>query len=263
MSIKIILCIKPVPASDKATIDPVTKMVRRDTENVISSLDRNALAAAAAIKKVLDCEITVITMAPPSAEINLREALALAADRAVLISDRAFAGGDTFATSYVLARAIEKLGGADLILAGAHSDDGGTAQVPAQLAEWLKIPHLHYACEIIAGETGLSVKTVADKGFSLYEAAYPVLISVDRSINRPRPAGMREILAAKKKEIVTWSLDNLPDIDQDFLGLSGSPTQFGDMYEMKHESKCEIIKGDKESVVKSIIEKLASAGAFI
>lgn len=252
----IIVCLKPVPASDKATVDPVTKTVRRDRENKISTLDRNALAAAAALKSSLGCRVTAITMAPPSAEIILREAMALAADTSVLISDRALAGGDTLATSHVLAAAVRKLGGCDLILTGAYSDDGGTAQVPAQLAEHLNIPHLHYACEILPDGIGLSVKTVADSGFCRWRAVFPVLISVDRSINCPGPAGMREILAAKKRELVTWSSADLPEIDMGLMGLAGSPTQFGEMRALDNSRECERIAGDKNEVSERLLELL-------
>jgi electron transfer flavoprotein beta subunit len=263
MPLSIVVCIKPVPASDKATIDPETKTVRRDSESIIGSLDRNALEAAAQLKKELDCTVTVIAMAPPTAQTNLREALAQGADSAVLLSDRTFAGGDTFATSHVLAAAIEKLGGCDLILAGAHSEDGGTCQVPAQLAEWLAIPHLHNACQITPIDNGLTVETVADKGMCLWEATFPVLVSVDRSINKPRAAGLREILAAKKKELLVWSEADLPELNHNHIGLKNSPTQFGDMYTLDNTRSAELITGDTAAIVDGIIGKLADAGVLL
>lgn len=261
MALKIVVCVKPVPASDSVTIDPETKTVRRQAgENVISTLDKNALELASRLKKETECEVTVLSMAPASAEINIREALARGGDRAVILSDRAFAGGDTFATSYVLANGIRQLGGCDLILTGAASDDGGTGQLAAQLAEWLGLRHLHNVVDVAYENGGLRMTTVADKQTCQWNCALPALITVNRSINTPGPASVRNIVAAGRKELAIWSADDLPELDRGKIGLKNSPTQNGELYALDASRAGIVVEGDAAELADAILTKLGDAG---
>lgn len=164
MSLNIVVCIKPVPDPqyyDKVSIDPVTKRITREgIPTIINPVDKNGIEAALQLKKSYGGKVTVITMAPPNATENIKEALAMGADEGVLLSDRAFGGADTLATSYTLAKGIEKLGEFDIVFCGTESADGATAQVSSQLGEWLKVPHLWNVFNIEPqNEKSLKVKT--------------------------------------------------------------------------------------------------------
>ena len=261
MALKIVVCVKPVPANTNVTIDPVTKTVRREAgENVISTLDKNALELAAQLKRTVDCEVTVISMAPASAEINIREALARGGDKAVILSDRAFAGGDTYATSYVLSQGIKKLGGCDLVLMGSASDDGGTGQLTAQLGEWLGMRHLHNALRLELKENHLEVTTAADKQLCTWKCDMPAVVSVNRSINKPGPAPVRNIIMAARKPLQIWSADDLDELDRNMIGLKNSPTQNGELYPLDAGRSGVVFEGSTEEIVEDILDKIASAG---
>lgn len=264
MALKIIVCVKPVPASSSVSIDPVTKTVRREAgETVISTLDKHALELAAQLKKQTDCSVTILTMAPASAEMNVREALARGGDRAIILSDRAFAGGDTFATSYVLANGIRQLDGFDLILTGAFSDDGGTGQLAAQLAEWLHIPHLHNAESVELTNHGAHVTTHADNQTCRWDCCFPALITVGRKMNKPGPASVRNIVAAGRKELTIWSASDLPDQDRDYIGLHGSLTSNGETYPLDTARNSEITEGKPTELAKKILARISDAGICI
>lgn len=261
MAIRIVVCVKPVPANTNVTIDPVTKTVRREAgESVISTLDKNALDLASQLKKSINCEVTVISMAPASAEINIREALARGGDKAIILSDRAFAGGDTFATGYVLSQGIKAMGGCDLVLMGSASDDGGTGQLAAQLGEWLGIRHLHNALSLTVEGENLLVTTVADKQLCTWRCAVPAVVSVNRAISKPGPVPVRNIIMASRKELKVWSADDLPGLDKDFVGLRNSPTQNGELYPLETGRAGVIVEGSADELAESILDKIASAG---
>lgn len=263
MALRIVVCVKPVPASSSVTIDPVTKTVRREAgESVLSSLDKNALELAANLKKQTDCEVTVLSMAPASAEINIREALARGGDRAVILSDRAFAGGDTFTTSYVLSQGIRKLGGCDLLLTGAASDDGGTAQLSVQLGEWLGFRHLHNAKALALEGDSLQVTTAADGKDCVWHCRLPAVVSVSREINRPGPASVRNIVMARRKELLVWSADDLEGLDRNRIGLKNSPTQNGELYPLETSRGGEVMEGEADEIAAAILEKLRAAGVL-
>ena len=261
MPLKILVCVKPVPKNADVTIDPLTKTVRRDaSESVISTLDKCALEFAAQLKKQQECEVTVLSMAPASAEINIREALARGGDRAVILSDRAFAGGDTYTTSYTLSEAVKKLGGFDLILTGAASDDGGTAQLASQLAEWLNIPHLHNAQAIELSDSTVKVESTADGKICSWSCSLPVLISVGRGLNHPGPAGVRSILQAKRKELSIWSAKELETLNPCRIGLKNAPTQNGQLYPLKLERNGRIVEGTAEEIADALLAEISRSG---
>lgn len=190
----------------------------------------------------------------------MREALARGGDRGVILSDKAFAGGDTLSTSYVLSKGIKKLGGADLILMGAASDDGGTGQLGAQLAEWLGMRHLHNAVNVEYADKRLNVTTLADRHIFKWECELPALVTVNRKINKPGPVPARNIIMATRKELSVWSADDIPELDRNNIGLKNSPTQNGEQHPMDTERAGIIVEGDEDEIAENILEQLSDAG---
>ncbi|HEW81433.1 MAG TPA: electron transfer flavoprotein beta subunit/FixA family protein, partial [Nitrospirae bacterium] len=221
----IIVCIKQVPDTAEIRINPETNtLMREGVPSIINPFDMHALEAAVQIKEQTGARVIVLTMGPPQAEASLREAISLGADEAVLLSDRLFAGSDTWATSYTLAKAIEKLD-AGIIFCGKQAIDGDTAQVGPETAEFLNIPHISYVKKIEEiTESSITVQRMMDEGYDVVESPLPVLLTVVRELNDPRIPSLKGKMAAKKAEIRTM---NAADIgaDENSLGLKGSPTQ--------------------------------------
>lgn len=267
MSLSIVVCIKPVPDPDyydKVSIDPNTKRITREgIPTIINPVDKNGIEAALQLKKLYGGKVTVITMAPPNATESLREALAMGADEAVLMSDRAFGGADTLATSYTLSKGIEKLGGFDIIFCGAESADGATAQVPSQLGEWLNIPHLWNVFDMEArDERSLIAKTKVENGFMEWEIKLPCLLGVARELNKPRFISAMGIIKAKNKPISVWGKSDI-NAEEARLGLDGSPTKAGEIFTPDLKRKGEMLSGSIEELADTILEKLRAAGINI
>lgn len=267
MALNIVVCIKPVPDPqyyDKVSIDPKTKRITREgIPTIINPVDKNGIEAALQLKKVYGGKVTVITMAPPNAEENLREALAMGADEAVLLSDRAFGGADTLATSYTLAKGIEKLGGFDIVFCGAESADGATAQVASQLGEWLKVPHLWNVFSLEnQDERSLRVKTKVENGSMEWEVKLPCLLGAARELNKPRFISAMGIIKAKNKPISVWGKSDLI-VEDERLGLTGSPTKAGAIFTPDLKRKGEMLTGSVEEIVDTVIEKLRASGINI
>lgn len=267
MALNIIVCIKPVPDPqyyDKVSIDPQTKRITREgIPTIINPVDKNGIEAALQLKKTYGGKVTVITMAPPNAVENLREALAMGADEAVLLSDRAFGGADTLATSYTLAKGIEKIGAFDVIFCGAESADGATAQVASQLGEWLGIPHLWnvFGLENLDEKT-MRAKTKIENGSMEWEVSLPCLFGVARQLNKPRFTSAMGIIKAKNKPLATWGKNDLI-VEDARLGLTGSPTKPGEIFTPDLRRKGELLNGPLDEIVDSVIEKLRTAGITI
>lgn len=267
MALKIVVCIKPVPDPqyyDKVSIDPKTKRITRDgIPTIINPVDKNSIEAALQFKKIYGSKVTVITMAPPNAVENLREALAMGADEGVLLSDRAFGGADTLATSYTLAKGIEKLGDFDIIFCGAESADGATAQVSSQLGECLGVPHLWNVFSLEdENEECMRVKTKIENGFMEWNIKTPCLLGVARELNKPRFISAMGIIKAKNKPVSTWGKADL-NVEEERLGLTGSPTKAGAIFTPDLKRKGEMLTGSAEEMVDTIIEKLRVAGINI
>lgn len=266
MGLSIAVCIKPVPDPahyDKIRIDPVRKtVVREGIPTIINPSDKHAIEAALQLRGEGDT-VTVITMAPPNAEDTLRDALAMGADAAILLTDRAFAGADTWATSYTLAAGLKKAGGFDIVVTGTESADGATTQVPAQLAEWLGWPHLWNAVsmEKISAES-LKVRTKAENEWSDYQIGLPCLLAVSREANKPRLTSLMGVMKAKKKPLTVWTRADL-DVEDGSLGIGGSPTQPGAIFEPEMGRKGIVLTGDAEEIVNVLVEKLREAGLSI
>lgn len=266
MSLSIAVCVKPVPDSehyDKITIDPKTKRVNRDgIATIINTMDKNAVEAALKLKEANGGTVTVFTMAPDTAVENLRRVLAMGADEAFLCSDRALGGADTWATSYTLYKAIEKSGKYDIILLGNETEDGGTAQVPSQLGEWMSIPHLTNIIELAVEDGKAIANKKTDEGSIKYKVSLPAVFSVVRETNEPRIPNVMGILKAKNKPLTIYRADDL-DLNPEFIGLKGSPTQPGDIFSPDMSRKSEAIEGEADVIAQKIIAEIKKFGVTI
>lgn len=266
MALNIAVCVKPVPDSkhyDKISIDPVTKTWNRSgIPMIIGDLDKHALEAALALRDKFQGKVTVFTMAPETTKDNLVEALAMGADAAFLLSDRAFAGADTLATSHTLAAAITKTGPYDLVITGNESDDGSTGQVSAQLGEWLNMPHIMNITRLNYREGAVELSVITEDGSVDYEVVPPAVLGVTRKVNKPRLTNVMGMLKARSKPLTIFKAEDLP-VDGGFIGLSGSPTQPGDIYSPKMGRKTEEISGSPEEIADRIILELRKAGISV
>ncbi|MDI6755787.1 MAG: electron transfer flavoprotein subunit beta/FixA family protein [Thermodesulfobacteriota bacterium] len=259
----IVVCLKPAPDPkrwDSIQLDPVTKALKREgIPSVLGHLDKRALEEGLRIKEKHGGKVAVMAMAPPAAKDNLLEALAMGADEGYLLSDRAFAGSDTWATSLVLSRAIKKLGSFDLILCGSYSLDGSTGHVGAQLAEFLGVLNVTQVAAVESiTEGALRTKSLMERGYRILETLLPALITVNREINTPRFTSLLGIIEAESKPLITWSAADL-GITGDEVGLKGSPTQTGDVFLPEMKRQVEMISGEPEEMIKVIIRKIRQA----
>ncbi len=223
---RIVVCVKQVPATTDAKIDPETKrIVREGTKAVLNPFDLYAIEEALRIREQCGGEVTVISMGPESAKNVLIEALSMGADRAFLLCDRRFAGSDTWATSYALARAIETLGKADLIICGKQAVDGDTAQVGPGIAAKLDIQQAANVSKIEdIREDCITVSRMSETGYDVLRLRLPALITVLKDINVPRIPTLRNARKARTAEITVWKPEDI-DADPDLIGLAASPTR--------------------------------------
>lgn len=222
---KIVVCIKQVPDTNEVKLDPVTGTLIRDgVPSIINPDDKAGLEAALELKDSMGAEVSVITMGPPQADAVLREAMAMGADNAYLVTDRAFGGADTLATSTTLAAAIKKLD-YDLIITGRQAIDGDTAQVGPQISEHLGIPNVSYAEDIKVEGSTVIVKRQYEDRYHTVKVQMPCLITALGEMNKPRymtPGGIFD--AYRSKEVVVWTRPDL-DVADESIGLTGSPTK--------------------------------------
>ncbi len=227
---KICCCIKQVPATTEVKIDPETKtLVREGVDSQINPFDLYALEEAVRTREKMieageESSVTVITMGPPQAEDALREAITLGADDAVLLSDVAFKGADTWCTSYALAMALKKLV-PDVVFCGMQAIDGDTGQVGPGIAVHLNYAQAAYVAEIQSVDGKKMVaKRLIEEGYEVVEVKLPVVLTVVKEINEPRTPSLRGKMNAKKAEVPTWGAADI-EAPEDRLGLLGSPTQ--------------------------------------
>jgi electron transfer flavoprotein beta subunit len=239
---KIAVTIKQVPESSNVKMDPETgTMLRTSAEAVINPLDTNAIEAALTMKENCGGEVTVISMGPPRAVEALQEALAMGCDKAVLLSDRKFAGSDTWATAYVLSSAIKKLGPFDVIFCGERATDGETGQVGPGIAANLDLPLGTYISEIVdVNADEVTFVRSIEGGFETVKTSLPFVAVVLKDIGTPRLATVRSKLKAKREEIPVWGLDEI-EAKPEWTGLKGSPTRVVKIDKPKLMRKGEII----------------------
>lgn len=222
----IVVCIKQVPGTTKVQIDPKTNtLIRQGVEAIINPFDENALEAALQLKDKMGAKVTVLSMGPPQAETALREALARGADNVVLLCDRAFAGSDTWATSYSLAQGIRALEEkVDLVLCGKQAIDGDTAQVGPGVAEFLGWPVITYVRKLEVEGQKIRVERVFEDGYEKIECELPAVLTVVKETNVPRLASLRGRMLAKKATITVLDAA-AAKADLKEIGLVGSPTR--------------------------------------
>lgn len=255
---KIIICAKQVPDTNEVRIDPVNNNLLRDSApSIMNPDDTYALEEALIIKdKIPGTHITVISMGPAQAKDMLEECLALGADEAVLISDKALIGSDTWVTSNVLAAAIKKIGSYDLILTGRQAIDGDTAQVGPQLAEKLGLPQATYVQELAVAENTFIVKRALEDGFERIKVKKPCLLTIIKGSNEPRHMTVQGIYEVKNKDIKSWSIQDL-NIDPSEVGLEASHTKVIETYLHKVKGKGLLIEADTvHEKVAILMEKL-------
>ena len=222
----IIVCVKQVPDTANVRINPETNtLMREGVESITNPFDEYALEVALQLKDTTGARVSVITMGPPQADIVLREAMARGADDGVLLTDRVFAGADTWATSYVIAQAIKKLNPKpDLVLFGKQAIDGDTAQVGPGVSEFLKFPLVTYVKSIQVTDGRFTAETMMDEGVDFIEGSMPVVMTVVKEAAPPRFARLGGWMTAKHAEIPRWGVKELKAVP-DLCGLKGSPTK--------------------------------------
>jgi len=237
---KIVVCLKQVPDTNQVKIDPVTgTLIREGVPSIINPEDKHALEEALRIKDANGAHVTVITMGPPQAEAALREAMAMGADEAILVTDRAFAGADTLATSHALAGALKKLD-YDLILAGRQAIDGDTAQVGPEIAEHLGLPQVTYVQKVEVAGKALKVTKALEDGYEVLDVQMPCLLTAIKELNEPRYMDAKNIFEIFSKEVQVWSADDI-DVDKAVLGLKGSPTKVKKSWPKENKGKGEVV----------------------
>ena len=252
----IVVCIKQVPDTAEIRIDPETNtLMREGVPSIINPFDLHAIEAGIQMREQLGGMVTALTMGPPQAESSLKEAIAMGADEAVLLSDKAFAGSDTWATSYTLALAIKKLG-ADIVFCGKQAIDGDTAQVGPETAEFLDIPHISYVKKLEeVKDNYIRVQRLMDEGYDIVESSLPVLLTVVRELNQPRMPSLRGKMAAKKAVIKKMTMADI-GADENSLGLKGSPTQVRNIFAPEMKSGRMMIEGTTDEQVDKLLKEL-------
>ena len=257
---KAIVCVKQVPdTSGKVSVKPDGTLDRASMATITNPDDLNALEAALKLKDATGCEVVVVTMGPPPAEGMLRELLARGADKAVLVSGREFGGSDTFATSQILAAAVNKIGVGpeDIVFCGRQAIDGDTAQVGPQIAEKLHLPQVTYAADIQKDGDTLTIKRMLEDGYMTIKVNTPCLITCIKELNTPRYMSVGGVFEAYGKPLTTYDYEALKDdplIDATTIGLKGSPTNIfksftppqkgaGMMLEGADKATCEKLAG--------------------
>jgi electron transfer flavoprotein beta subunit len=254
---KILVCVKQVPDTNEVKIDPVKGTLIRDgVPSILNPDDANALEAALAIKdQAPDTIVAVITMGPPQSTYMLRECMAMGADEAYLLSDRAFGGADTCATSTTIAAGIKKVEGVDVIFAGRQAIDGDTAQVGPQVAMRLGLPVVTYVQSIEMKDGKAMVHRQMEDGYEVIEVQMPCLITAVKELNVPRYMNIGKIVDAYKKEITTWNHVDL-GLDPKDCGLNASPTQVLKSFTPPVKGKGMMLSGSVQEISANLVGKL-------
>jgi len=258
--IKIVVCIKQVPGTTEIKIDPETNtLIREGIENIINPFDAYAIEEGVRIRERFndgEVEVIALTMGPPQSREILKEAISVGVDSAILLSDRAFAGADTWATSTTLAKAINKIEDCRLIILRKQTLDGDTGQVGPELAQRLNIPFIGYASSILEiNRNKMKVKRLMEDRYETFEINLPAAISVVKDINTPRVPSLRGKMKAKSAEIPVWDAKKL-EADEDEVGLSGSYTQVVKIFTPKIKHEIKMIEGSPGEQVEQLYKEL-------
>lgn len=254
---RFVVCIKQVPDTADVRIDPDTNtLMREGVASIVNPFDMYAIEEALRLKERLGGTITAVSMGPPQAEAALREAIAMGVDEGVLVTDRAFAGSDTWATGYTLALAIRQLGQVDVILCGKQAADGDTAQVGPGIATHLDLPQITYVRKIADIDAGRVVaERLLETGSEEIESSLPCLLTVVKEINEPRLPSLKGKMAARKADIRILTAADI-DADASRIGLEGSPTKVVRIFTPKPREGGEILQGEPAEAVAALVERL-------
>ncbi len=257
----IVVCLKQVPGTTEVKIDPQTNtLIRQGIKSITNPFDTYALEEAVRLKERCGGKVTAISMGPPQAEEMLREAISVGADEAILLSDRAFAGADTWATARTLAAAVGKMGQAELIICGRQTLDGDTGQVGPEMAEVLGLPFVSYVSKVEEIDTGhIRMQRLTEEGHEVIEAPLPAVITVVKEINVPRLPSLRGITRSKSATVPVWSAQDM-GVDQNTVGLPGSATRVVKVFFPQRTCQAEILEGEPETQVDCLLGKLKDAG---
>lgn len=255
---KIIVCVKQVPDTNEVRINHETGTLIRDgVPSIINPDDLNAIEEAVKIKeKYNDVKITVLCMGPPQAEEALREAYAMGADEVILLSDRVFAGSDTWATATILSSAIKSIGNYDIIFCGRQAIDGDTAQVGPEIAEFLDLPQISYVEKLEIEGNKIKAQRKLEDGHFIIESKMPVLLTTIKELNEPRYPHAKRIYEAyqTKNLIKIWSSEDI-NVDLTQIGVKNSPTNVYRSFVPTKEFKGISLEGTPKEVSKQIIEE--------
>ncbi len=252
----IVVCIKQVPDTTEIKLDPVKGTLIRDgVPSIMNPDDKCGLEQALLLKDKFGAHVTVITMGPPQAEAILREAYAMGADHAILLSDRKFGGADTWATSYTLAAALRNIP-YDIIISGRQAIDGDTAQVGPQIAEHLGLPQVTYVEQVeYDGNNIFTVTKSTEEGYEILEVEKPCVFTVISASEQPRYMNVKLIMTAYDREIELWGFDNI-EVDETHIGLKGSPTRVAKSFTKGAKAKGALYEVSPEEGAQIIFEKL-------
>jgi len=254
----IIACIKQVPDTTDVKIDPKTgTLIREGVPSIINPDDKHAIEEALRLREQYGGKVTVISMGPPQAIVALREAYAMGVDETILLSDRDFAGADTWATAYTLATGIKKIGRYDIIFCGLQAIDGDTAQIGPQLADSLGIPQFTYVQNLEVKGSRVKAERALEDGHMVLEAELPVLVTAIKELNEPRYPTVRGIVKAHREhEVKVWTGKDI-SADPQKIGLPGSPTQVKRSFAPQPKRAAEIIAGDSvQEQVRTLVDRL-------
>ncbi|PLR97501.1 electron transfer flavoprotein subunit beta/FixA family protein [Bacillus sp. T33-2] len=259
----IVVCVKQVPDTKIIKINPKTNTLdRRSAPAILNPYDAHAVQEAVKIKKITGGTISVLSMGPPQAVAVIKKSVEIGADRGYLISDRAFAGADTLATSYALSKALEKISKeepVDLIICGKHAIDGDTGQVGPGIARRLDIPpvtNVIEVSEVNQTEKSVLIKRKQINGYELIQAELPCLLTVEKEINDIEYAPLPNMIQAARYEPVIWSVNDLEDVDRTQLGLKGSPTIVGKMFSPPRPEGGKKLEGTSDQQVEQLLSIL-------
>ena len=259
---KAIVCVKQVPdTSGKVAVNPDGTLNRASMETITNPDDLNAVEAALKLKDETGCKVVVVTMGPPPAEGMLRELIARGADEGVLVSAREFGGSDTFATSQILAAAVNKIGleDDDIVFCGRQAIDGDTAQVGSQIAEKLGIPQISYAADIKKEGNTVTVKRMLEDGYMTIQTKTPCLLTCIKELNAPRYMSLGGIMDCYSKPVEVYDYNTLKDdplIDPTTIGLKGSPTNIFKSFTPPQKGQGKMLEGADKATCETLAAEL-------
>ena len=255
---KIVVCIKQVPDTAEVKLDPKTNtLIREGVPSIINHDDKAGLEAALRLREQVGGTVTVVCMGPPQADVALREALAMGADEAYLLSARVFGGSDTYATATIIAAALKKIG-FDLVITGRQAIDGDTAQVGPQIAEQLGVPQVSYAEELTLEDGSVVVKRQFEDQAHMLKVQLPCLVTALSELDEPRYMSTWGIVDAYEKDVTVWGFDDLKDaLNPEWIGLKGSPTNVFMSFGKQAKAAGTVLKGlSADEAVAAIMDKL-------